>query len=113
VFVWPKLVWSDPPSPSTLIYPARGIAELWRPNETPRVEALGRLLGRTRALLLASLAEPATTTALARRHQLSAGTVSEHLSTLREAGLITGQRRGHAVSYVQTRLGSQLAGRRR
>jgi DNA-binding transcriptional ArsR family regulator len=112
VFIWPMIVWSDPPSQPTLVYPARGIAELWRPNETPRVEALGRLLGRTRALLLASLLEPATTTALARRHSLSQGTVSEHLATLREAGLVVAQRRGHAVSYAQTRLGSQLAGRR-
>jgi DNA-binding HxlR family transcriptional regulator len=113
VFVWPMVICSDPPSQPTLVYPARGIAELWRPNETPRVEALGRLLGRTRALLLASLNEPATTTALARRHSLSQGTVSEHLATLREAGLVTAQRRGHAVSYAQTRLGAQLAGRPR
>jgi DNA-binding transcriptional ArsR family regulator len=112
VFIWPMVVWTDPPSQPTLVYPARGIAELWRPNETPRTEALGRLLGRTRALLLASLNEPASTTALARRHQLSPGTVSEHLSTLREAGLVVAVRRGHDVSYGQTRLGAQLAGQR-
>jgi DNA-binding transcriptional ArsR family regulator len=112
VFIWPMVVWTDPPSQPTLVYPARGIAELWRPNETPRTEALGRLLGRTRALLLASLNEPASTTALARRHLLSPGTVSEHLSTLRDAGLVVAVRRGRDVSYGQTRLGAQLAGQR-
>jgi DNA-binding transcriptional ArsR family regulator len=112
VFIWPSVVWTDPPSQPTLIYPARGIAELWRPNETPRSVALARLLGRTRGLLLASLNEPATTTALARRHSLSQGTVSEHLGALRDAGLIVAHRRGHEVAYGQTKLGGQLAGQR-
>lgn len=76
----------DEPLPPVLIYPARGIAELWHPVVTRSDEHLGRLLGRTRALLLTSVQEPATTTTLARRHGLAQSTVSEHLTVLRSAG---------------------------
>ena len=76
---------------------------------TAQSDALARLLGRTRAALLESLAEPASTHTLARRHNLAASTVSEHLSALRDARLITSRRQRHAVMYQQTRLGAALA----
>nr|MDA8324532.1 helix-turn-helix domain-containing protein [Actinomycetota bacterium] len=72
--------------------------------------ALARLLGGTRAALLESLAEPASTQTLARRHDLAPSTVSAHLAALRDARLITGQRQRHAVLYRQTPLGAALAG---
>ena len=110
-FIWPDVVLViEPPARPTLVYPARGIAELWQPAHTSRFPALGRLLGRTRALLLESLAEPAATGTLARRHGLAPSTVSEHLTVLNQAGLITRSRHGHAVMYKQTPLGSDLAG---
>jgi DNA-binding transcriptional ArsR family regulator len=46
-------------------------------------------LGRTRAKLLVALAEPASTTTLARRLGQSPSGVSEHLSALHDAGLLT------------------------
>ncbi|HUY52510.1 MAG TPA: DUF5937 family protein [Streptosporangiaceae bacterium] len=111
VFLWPSLApVTDPPAQPALAYPARGIAELWQPSRTGQSEALARLLGRTRAALLESLAEPASTHTLARRHGLAASTVSEHLSALRDARLVTGRRHRHAVMYQQTRLGADLAG---
>jgi DNA-binding transcriptional ArsR family regulator len=109
-FAWPSLAAViDPPSRPALVYPARGIAELWQPARTPQSDALARLLGRTRAALLASLAEPASTHTLARRHGLAPSTVSEHLSALRDARLVTSSRHRHAVMYQQTRLGTALA----
>jgi DNA-binding transcriptional ArsR family regulator len=109
-FAWPDiLVIIEPPAQPTLVYPARGIAELWKPAATPRSAALASLLGATRATLLQSLAEAASTVTLARRHGLSAGTVSEHLSTLHNAGLITRCRQRHTVLYQHTPLGSALA----
>src|SRR5215471_15470271 len=76
VFVWPDLAaMIDPPAQPALVYPARGIAELWQPAPTQHSEALARLLGRTRAALLESLAEPASTHTLARRHGLAPSTV--------------------------------------
>lgn len=114
LFSWPDLIAViEPPWQPTLVYPARGIAALWRPTPTPRGDAVGKLIGRTRGALLSSLAEPATTSVLARRHDLSASTVSEHLSALRDAGLATSRRHGQAVIYAQTRLGAQLAGQSR
>ena len=37
--------------------------------------------------------------ALARKLELSEGAVSQHLKVLREAGLLTGQRKGHFMHY--------------
>jgi DNA-binding transcriptional ArsR family regulator len=110
-FVWPGVVLVlDPPWQPTLIYPARGIAGLWQaPAATPPA-ALGRLLGRTRAKLLLALAEPASTAALARRLGHSPSGVSEHLSALRDAGLLTRRRVRHQVVYERTPLGIALAG---
>jgi DNA-binding MarR family transcriptional regulator len=110
VFAWPGLtVITDPPAQPALVYPARGIAELWQPAHTLHSEALGRLLGRTRAALLESLAEPASTHILARRHELAPSTVSEHLAALHNARLVTRRRHRHAVLYQQTPLGTALA----
>jgi DNA-binding transcriptional ArsR family regulator len=108
-FSWPAVsVMLDPPWQPTLIYPARGIAALWQPPATPPV-ALGRLIGRTRAKLLLALAEPASTATLARRYNLSAGTVSEHLTALRDGGLVSASRARHQVLYERTPLGIALA----
>ncbi len=111
VFGWPSLAAViDPPAQPALAYPARGIAELWQPARTGQSDALAQLLGRTRATLLESLAEPASTSTLARRHGLAASTVSEHLGALRAARLVTSRRHRHAVMYQQTPLGAELAG---
>jgi DNA-binding transcriptional ArsR family regulator len=110
-FVWPGVVLVlDRPWQPTLIYPARGIAGLWQPPPAQPPAALGRLLGRTRAKLLLALAEPTSTTILARRLGHSPSGVSEHLAALRDAGLLTSHRIGHQVVYERTPLGMALAG---
>jgi DNA-binding transcriptional ArsR family regulator len=110
VFVWPGVVLVlDLPWQPTLIYPARGIAGLWQPPAAQPPAALGRLLGRSRARLLLALAEPASTTALARRLGHSPSGVSEHLSALRDAGLVTSHRDRHQVIYERTPLSIALA----
>jgi len=100
---------TDPPARPAPAYPARGIAELRQPAPTRHSPALARLLGRTRAALLESLAEPASTHTLARRHGLAPGTVSGHLTALHHARLITRRRHRHAVLYQQAPLGADLA----
>jgi DNA-binding transcriptional ArsR family regulator len=111
VFVWPGLAAvTDPPARPALVYPARGIAELWQPARTRHSDALARLLGQTRARLLESLAEPASTHTLAGRHGLAPSTVSEHLTALYHARLVTRRRHRHAVLYQRTPLGTDLAG---
>jgi DNA-binding transcriptional ArsR family regulator len=108
-FVWPGLVAvTDPPARPALVYPARGIAELWQPAPTGQSEALGRLLGQTRAAVLESLVEPTSTHTLARRHGLAPSTASEHLTALHKARLISRRRHRHDVLYQQTPLGTLL-----
>ncbi|MPZ81456.1 MAG: helix-turn-helix domain-containing protein, partial [Actinophytocola sp.] len=93
VFEWPGVgVSLDPPWPPTIDYPARGIAALWQQVEP--AEQLHRLIGRTRATLLAALSEPRSTTGLARTCALPASTVSEQVRILRETGLVTTHRVG-------------------
>jgi DNA-binding transcriptional ArsR family regulator len=107
-FDWPNPgVVLDEPWLPTIDYPARGIAALWEPRSQPPA-ALDRLIGHTRAVLLASLTEPTSTTGLARRCGLPNSTVSEHLTILRDAGLVTTHRTGRYLQHVRTPLGTQL-----
>jgi hypothetical protein len=93
----------------TVIYPARGIATLWEePDAVP--DGLARLLGASRAAVLADAGAPRSTTELAERLDLSPATASHHLTALRDAGLVTGRREGRAVLYVRTPLGDALVG---
>jgi DNA-binding transcriptional ArsR family regulator len=107
-FVWPSVTAIvDPPWRPTLVYPARGIGALLGGRAAAPLP-LARLLGRTRALLLADLADPSSTAALAARHGLAASTVSAHLAALEGAGLLLRRRHGHEVRYRRTPLGRAL-----
>jgi DNA-binding transcriptional ArsR family regulator len=97
-----------PPWQPTLSYPARGIATLWE-EAAPAPDGMARLLGSSRAAMLADLAAPRSTTELARRLSVSPATASHHLSTLRGAGLVTGRREGRSILYARTPLGDALA----
>ncbi|MER6033878.1 ArsR family transcriptional regulator [Streptomyces sp. NPDC001835] len=70
--------------------------------------ALVRLLGRPRARLLSLLAEPASTTELAHRLEVTPGAVSQHLAVLYDAGLLSRARSGRTVRYRRTPLGDAL-----
>jgi DNA-binding transcriptional ArsR family regulator len=91
-----------------VIYPARGIATLWE-QASAAPGGLARLIGGSRATMLADLAAPRSTTELAERLSLSPGTTSHHLTALREAGLVTSRRDGRSVLYARTPLGDALA----
>jgi len=111
VFIWPKLALGlDPPWPPSLIYPARGVAALWeRPGRARPGTALDRLLGPSRAAILAALEEPASTTQLVATLGQSLGAIGDHLAVLREAGLISRARSGRSVLYRRTPVGDALA----
>lgn len=112
-YLWPHVaaIIEEPWLP-TIIYPATGIAGLWQTPAAPP-DALGRLLGCTRALVLATLDHPLSTTALAAAAGLSPAGVSRHLLALRDAGLVSAARHGHEVRYLRTELGSALLHARR
>jgi DNA-binding transcriptional ArsR family regulator len=109
VFIWPGLaVIDEAPSQPTIIYPARGTAVLWEPAEAAP-HALAALIGERRASILASLDAPRSTTELAHRLGASPGNVSQHLTVLRDAGLIGRQRVGRVVLYDRSPAGDLLA----
>jgi DNA-binding transcriptional ArsR family regulator len=108
VFVWPAVAIIDElPWQPTLIYPARGSALVWEPIGPPR-EALAALLGARRASVLAMLEAPRTTTDLARGLEVGAGSVSQHLAVLHDAGLIERHRMGRVVLYRRSAAGNLL-----
>jgi DNA-binding transcriptional ArsR family regulator len=107
VFVWPSVLSVTAGPVPQLAYPAHGVATLWeRHDGTP--EALGAVLGRGRARLLTEMATPLSTTELARRTGMSAGGVSQHLSTLRAAGLVVTHRQGRALLNARTSVADAL-----
>jgi hypothetical protein len=93
----------------TLVYPARGIATLWEDGRAAPA-ALARLLGATRAAVLAAATAPASTGELATHLGVSPATASHHLTALRDAGLLSARREGRAVLYVRTPTGEALLG---
>jgi hypothetical protein len=108
VFAWRTLMVGccgvDQP---TLTYPPRGVAQFCEPAHEDG-DPLAALIGKSRAALLTALGVPMTTTELAARFNLSAGTVSEHLAVLKSAALITSRRRGRMVIYHRTAAGNAL-----
>lgn len=72
-------------------------------------QALAALIRQTRAAMLTALAEPCSTTTLARRMSVTPGAVSQHLSVLLDAGMVTRSRIGRLVLYRRTRSGDMLA----
>jgi DNA-binding transcriptional ArsR family regulator len=101
---------TEPPWQPTVLYPARGLALLWEPGLPAVPEALAGVLGRTRAGLLLALDAPRSTVEVARRLEISPGGASQHLTALRDAGLVSARRAGRTVLYARTPLGEALAG---
>ena len=112
VFQWPgPAVISRPPWQPSLIYPARGISGLWEAGRAAP-DGLARVIGAARARLLALLDAPRSTTDLARLSGLTPGGVSQHLTALRDAGLLTSRREGRTVLYTRTAVADALVGER-
>ncbi|SDK17413.1 ArsR/SmtB family transcription factor [Nonomuraea jiangxiensis] len=105
VFITTIAAYLDDAWPYAMIYPARGIAVA---PPVPDAD-LAALIGRSRARILAELAEPATTTQLAALLGQGLGTTGGHLAALRRTGLIAGTRMGRSVLYARTPLGDALA----
>jgi hypothetical protein len=107
-FVTQVLTWTCPPAPPQLCYPARGTGTLWSHHPVEHAEAISAVLGRSRTILLAELSAPASTTDLARRTGISAAGVSQHLTALRDAGMVSAHRAGRSVLYARTAVAESL-----
>ncbi|TMR09874.1 winged helix-turn-helix transcriptional regulator [Nonomuraea turkmeniaca] len=102
---------ADPDLPQVLVYPIQRDRMLGVHKEHSEQQPgtpIGRLLGPTRAAILRATVNGATTSELARRHEISAPAVSQHTQVLREAGLIVSQRAGPSVIHTLTPLGRAL-----
>jgi DNA-binding transcriptional ArsR family regulator len=108
-FTWPTLsVACDGVDQPALIYPPRGLAQLWEDTPAEQPDPLAALVGRTRAMLLATLGLPRTTTQLAVQLGLSPAAVSQHLKILKDTSLVTARRSGRLVLYQRTAAASEL-----
>ncbi|WP_167003326.1 winged helix-turn-helix domain-containing protein [Mumia sp. ZJ430] len=106
-FCWQRPVTlSDPALPQVLVYPLlRTAADHVAAHPEQALEAL---IGGSRASVLAACMAGATNGEIARRAGVSAGTVSYHTRTLREAGLISSRRDAETVLHTVTQLGVEL-----
>ncbi|WP_018352595.1 winged helix-turn-helix domain-containing protein [Longispora albida] len=98
----------NPPDAPQIAYPARGSGTLWLPRPATGTGPLAAVLGRTRTLILAELDTPSSTQDLASRTGISAPGVSQHLTALRAAGLVSAHRAGRFVLYARTRTADLL-----
>jgi DNA-binding transcriptional ArsR family regulator len=99
-----------PPYRPAIFYPSPVTERLWlRDNAHDADTALMALIGRVRAQILEQLAVPLSTTEQARLLGVTPGCVSQHLSILRDGGLINGTRVGRKVLYSRTALGDALS----
>ncbi|GAB3950868.1 hypothetical protein GCM10027614_51960 [Micromonospora vulcania] len=89
-------------------YPVRALGTLWETSAPPPGDPLARVVGPGRAALLHLLDTAATTTDLARFAGMSAGNVSQHLSALHDAGLVSRVRQGRHVLYRNTEAAAVL-----
>jgi DNA-binding transcriptional ArsR family regulator len=111
----PSTVWTGQPllgvdedGRPLLVYPA--VTPLPLIEEPRGPDRLDALLGRTRAAVLRSAAQPRTTTDLAVDLLISPASASQHARTLRESGLLTSTRDGKHVRHLLTPLGRALLG---
>lgn len=90
-----------------LYYGTRG-AGLWYTTPPQNNAALEITLGEARARILMTLADPASTGELARKLHLTDGAVSQHITLLRQAGLVESNRSGYRVYHRLSERGTQL-----
>jgi DNA-binding transcriptional ArsR family regulator len=108
VFAWPRpIALRDGHGQPVLLYPVRDVFTLWVAPGYDQ-DILSRLLGSTRAALLLTVAAGDTTSHLAERLNISIASTSQHLTVLRQSGLVQSIRRGRAVHHDLTSLGVQL-----
>ncbi|WP_260867790.1 winged helix-turn-helix domain-containing protein [Streptomyces sp. SAJ15] len=111
----PRALLNDVDAPVLVYAPARdlqtsALTTLPSPSLPGAPTALATLLGRTRAAVLQTLADPSghTTKQLAQSLGISPASASERATALRAAGLVTSLRHANTVRHTATPLGTKL-----
>jgi DNA-binding transcriptional ArsR family regulator len=99
------VTWEEPHR-YAVVYPCSGV--LAEPGRSPAPEALGRLLGPSRAGVLVLLESPKSTSQLVALTGQGLGSVGRHLKVLLDAQLIRRRRAGRSVLYYRTDAGDML-----
>lgn len=110
-FCWKQpITFCDPELTPVLVFPITHSLDWLHPAPPPAARrSWAKLVGRTRAEVLAGLAAgPCTTTQLAQRAGISLASASQHAATLREVGLLTTRRHGSYVIHTLTPLGARI-----
>ena len=108
VFSWPDLFFRvRPPWQPTIVYPCRGLAELWDESVHPPA-ALEKLIGRSCARIIQFLTSPRTTHETAAAVRLSTAAASEQITKLWRAGVLERTRIGTRVFYSLNAKGTAL-----
>lgn len=98
----------DEPSLVAISYRVAGTASIWEQYSSRRDGRLELLFGRGRGRVLRVLHEQATTREIAARLGMAESTVSEHLSVLVQAELVSRRRSGQRVYYQLNVTGESL-----
>jgi DNA-binding transcriptional ArsR family regulator len=107
----PALVFA---TPATVAVATHVLDDGTAPEKSPQKgQALGALIGHTRAAALRVLAESCTTGELSARLGISLAGASKHATVLRRAGLITTERNRNTALHTLTSLGVALLQSRR
>ncbi|RBY96010.1 transcriptional regulator [Blastococcus sp. TF02-8] len=93
------------PDRYALVYPVSGVLA---GGPTPLPDALVRLLGASRARILARLGSPRSTSTLTAETGLPLGSVGGHLRVLLDAGLLERRRSGREVLYWRSPAGEAV-----
>nr|MDT0657853.1 winged helix-turn-helix domain-containing protein [Micromonospora sp. DSM 115978] len=107
----------DPTLPPVLVYPVDRLGGLAGTAGGPgqaaarHREALGALLGRTRASVLEVVGDGCSTGEVARKLRISPAAASQHATVLRNAGLLVSHRDRNTVLHTLTPLGRAMLNR--
>jgi len=108
VFSWPHWYFMDGGNNSLVIsYAARGHG-LWSAGSSSADDALDVAFGASRADVIRTLTHPMSNSELATRLHVTPGAVSQQLSRLNQAGLVSSQRVGKYVFYSLSHRGQQV-----
>ena len=112
-FCWPRpFTLADADLPPVLVYPIQHAPDWARPIRGDRADpdtgALGALLGHTRAAVLQAVRSGRSTVELARMLGVTHPAISQHVSVLRAAGLVSTVRTAGRSLHVATSEGLTL-----